>query len=87
MLAHRPVCMLTGSVVFFKTQKPVDPVLLVQRICEDAFSSPGLKKSRFIKRLTPMCLMSQASEKGLDEIAAKVLAPHFYREDGISRKV
>ncbi|KAI9784418.1 MAG: hypothetical protein M1816_000842 [Peltula sp. TS41687] len=72
--------------LFFKVQSPVDPVLVVQSICEDAFSSPGLKRSRFLQRLTPVSLIGRASEEGLEDVARKVLAPHFHREDSVSKK-
>lgn len=65
----------------------MEPVLLVQRICEDAASCPEIKKSRFVQRLTPLTLIGRASENGLQETAAKVLAPHFHQDDGVSKKV
>lgn len=78
---------LTEPVLFFKTQQPVDPVSVVHQICEDALSSPSPKKSRFIQRLTPVSLMGRASEVGLEELATKVLAPHFHLKDGVTKKV
>jgi tRNA acetyltransferase TAN1 len=68
----------TGAVVFFKTRPPIEPVSFVHAICADAASSAGRKQSRFIKRLTPMTAMGKATDKGIDEIAAQVLKPHFH---------
>ncbi|KZF18871.1 hypothetical protein L228DRAFT_286365 [Xylona heveae TC161] len=65
-------------VMFFRTRKPVDPVKLVHAICEDAFSLPGQKRTRWVKRLTPVTLIGKATEKGVEEVAQQVLAPHFH---------
>ncbi|KAI9822428.1 MAG: hypothetical protein M1827_000147 [Pycnora praestabilis] len=73
-------------VLFFKTQKPVEPVTFVEAICNNAISAPGNKHGRWVKRLTPMTLMGKATEKGLEEVAMKVLAPHFRSEDKIPKK-
>lgn len=75
------------TVVFFKTSSPVDPVELVHAICKDAVQSSERKQSRFIKKLTPMTLMGKATEKGLEEVAQKVLAPHFHGESNSGKKV
>ena len=74
-------------VMFFKTREPVQPVPLVHRICSDAFESPNTKRSRWVKRLTPMMMMGKATEKGLQEVCMKVLGPSFHVEGAQSRKV
>ncbi|KAI9834214.1 MAG: hypothetical protein M1819_003052 [Sarea resinae] len=71
-------------VVFFKTSKPVEPMSFVHAICQDAFSASRRKRGRWVKRLTPMTLMGRATEKGLEEVAEAVLAPHFHQ--GEARK-
>ena len=68
------------AVVFFKTIAPVDPVALVKRICEDAMNEPARKRTRFVKRLSPMTLMGRASEESLEKVAREVLAPHFHQQ-------
>lgn len=73
--------------IFFKTQEPIEPVSFVHRICSDAIESPALKRSRWVQRLTPMTLMGKATEKGLDEVARAVLAPHFHAPGEASKKV
>lgn len=72
--------------MFFKTQAPIEPVEFVRRICEDAMASSERKTGRFVKRLTPMTLMGKATEKGLEEVSAKVLAPHFHTEGSAGKK-
>ncbi|KAF2500532.1 hypothetical protein BU16DRAFT_249760 [Lophium mytilinum] len=68
----------TECLVFFKTRPPIEPVSFVHAICKDAANSAGQKQSRFIKRLTPMTVMGKATDKGIDEMAAEVLKPHFH---------
>ena len=77
----------TLPVVFMKSASPVEPVSFVKRICEDAMDNTSLKRTRFVKRLTPMTLMGRASTEGLEDIAKKVLAPHFHQEPFQRRKV
>lgn len=76
-----------STVVFFKTIAPVDPVALVKKICQDATDEPLRKRTRFVKRLSPMTLMGRASEEGLDKVTREVLAPHFHQQPLQPRKV
>ena len=76
----------TRCVLFLRTQKPVEPVSFVQRICQDASENSAKKQTRFIKRLTPMTRMGKATEAGLETVAKIVLRPHFHAEDSPSRK-
>ncbi|KAH7039061.1 hypothetical protein B0J12DRAFT_246049 [Macrophomina phaseolina] len=76
----------TDCIMFFKTRAPIEPVEFVRRICEDAMASSERKTGRFVKRLTPMTLMGKASQNGLEEVAAKVLAPHFHAEGSAGKK-
>lgn len=75
------------QVLFFKTRLPIEPVSFVHRICLDAFNSVGSKKTRFVKRFTPMTRMGKATEKGIDEVSRAVLAPVFHLEGAPSKKV
>lgn len=75
------------EVVFIKTKAPVEPVALVRKICEDAVNEPERKRTRFVKRLSPMTLMGRASAEGLEKVAREVLAPHFHCKPFQSRKV
>lgn len=72
--------------MFFKTKAPIEPVEFVRRICEGAMASSERKTGRFVKRLTPMTLMGKAQQKGLEEVAAQVLAPHFHAEGSAGKK-
>ncbi|KAF2813961.1 uncharacterized protein BDZ99DRAFT_380305 [Mytilinidion resinicola] len=76
----------TECLVFFKTRPPIEPVSFVHAICEDAANRAGQKQTRFIRRLTPMTAIGKATEKGIDEIAAEVLKPHFHTPGARSKK-
>ncbi|SLM36524.1 THUMP [Lasallia pustulata] len=82
----QPLNTSNNLVMFFKTREPVQTVSLVHRICSDAFESSSTKRSRWVKRLTPMTMMGKATEKGLQEVCAKVLRPSFLVEGAGSRK-
>ena len=73
--------------IFFKTRQPVDPVTLVQRICRDAADGVEQTLCRFVKRLTPITAIDKATDRGLDEVAQQVLAPHFHGPDRAGKKV
>jgi tRNA acetyltransferase TAN1 len=77
----------SSPVVFFKTEAPVEPVSFVKRICEDASKHAARKRTRFVKRLSPMTLMGRASAEGLEKVAREVLAPHFHQEPFVAKKV
>ncbi|ESZ96671.1 hypothetical protein SBOR_2930 [Sclerotinia borealis F-4128] len=63
-------------VLFFKTRSPIDPTDLVHRMCEDAVAG-GIRKLRFVNRLTPMSMIGKATEKGIEEVGQTVLGAHF----------
>jgi tRNA acetyltransferase TAN1 len=72
-----PVRLDVQCVLFFKIRPPIDPVDFVHRICMEVVSTPGIRRMRYINRLTPMVLMGKATEKGLEEVGAAVLNEHF----------
>jgi hypothetical protein len=74
-------------VIFFKTRQPVEPVSFIQRICQDVVDGVEQKRCRFVKRLTPITAIDKATERGLDEVAKSVLAPHFHGPDQTEKKV
>ncbi|KAI4094150.1 MAG: hypothetical protein LQ344_002404 [Seirophora lacunosa] len=74
-----PVKIDVQCVLFFKTRHPVEPVSFVHRICEDASNDKSLKRTRFVKRLTPMTRMGKANEKSLEEVSKLVLGPFAIR--------
>ncbi|KAI2634496.1 hypothetical protein GGS21DRAFT_518105 [Xylaria nigripes] len=71
-------------VLFMRTRHPVDPLVLVREICSDAAAAADRSswRSRFVNKLTPVMLTGKATEKGLDDVAAKVLAGHFQLAEG-----
>lgn len=74
-------------VVFFKTVAPVEPIAYVKKICEDAAQNRERKRTRFVKRLSPMTFMGRASEEGLEKVAKEVLPPHFHQVPFQRRRV
>ncbi|KAL9601006.1 MAG: hypothetical protein Q9219_002828 [cf. Caloplaca sp. 3 TL-2023] len=81
-----PVKIDVQCVLFFQTRKPVEPVEFVHRICEDALENRTVKKTRFVKRLTPMTRMGKANEKSLEEVAKAALQPVFHGEERTALK-
>ena len=77
---------LHTSVSFVKTGDGIDPVSLVHTICKDAHSKPDQKRSRFIKRMTPMTVMRKTMGGGLEHACQSVLRPHFHA-GGSAKKV
>ena len=72
-----PVHINAPCVLFFKTRDPIDPADFVHRICEEVVSKPGVRRMRYVNRLTPMTLMGRATEAGLAEVGKAVLGKHF----------
>jgi hypothetical protein len=72
-----PVRIDLPCVLFFKTRPPIDPVDFVQKICEEIVKKPGVRRMRYVNRLTPVTLLGKANEKGLEELGKAVLSHHF----------
>jgi tRNA acetyltransferase TAN1 len=64
-------------VIFFKVRPPIDPVDFVYRICKEIVSTPGIRRMRYINRLSPITTTAKATEKGLKEVGKTVLGQHF----------
>lgn len=73
--------------LFFKTRAPVEPVSFVQKICQDAADGVKQNGCRYVNRLTPISGIEKATEKGLEEVAKRVLAPHFHGPGKEGKKV
>ncbi|KAI1295045.1 hypothetical protein F5Y03DRAFT_372357 [Xylaria venustula] len=71
--------MNVDCVLFVRTRSPVDPLVLVHDICKDAAAAKDKTqwRSRFINKLTPIAYTGKATEKGLEDIARKILFDHF----------
>ncbi|KAF2200943.1 hypothetical protein GQ43DRAFT_432039 [Delitschia confertaspora ATCC 74209] len=76
----------TACLLFFKTRPPIEPVSFVHAICSDAANGVKPKGCRFVKRLTPITAIGKATEKGIDEVALEVVAPHFHGPDNTGKK-
>ena len=74
-------------VLFFKTRPPVEPVSFVESICRDANEGRGVRRSRCVKRLTPMSRMGKASWEGLEGVTSDVLKDVFHAEGVKAKKV
>ncbi|PVH14488.1 uncharacterized protein CXQ87_002629 [Candidozyma duobushaemuli] len=76
-----PIDLSCECTVFVKIRKPVEPAEFIHRICQEAKDS-GVKKSRFIQKLTPVTFSVSASLEEIKKLAAIVLKPHFHKEEG-----
>jgi len=72
-----PVHINAPCVLFFKTRDPIDPADFVHRICKEVVTTPGVRRLKYVNRLTPMTLMGRATENGLDEVGKAVLGKCF----------
>lgn len=81
-----PVKIDVQCVVFIKTIAPVEPVSLVKTICEEAMADSTRKRTRNVKRLSPITLMGRASTETLEKVATEVLAPHFHQQDPFQKR-
>ncbi|KAI9052471.1 hypothetical protein LZ554_003815 [Drepanopeziza brunnea f. sp. 'monogermtubi'] len=72
-----PVHLDIPCVLFFKTRSPIDPIDFVHKICEEIVANPGVRRMKYVNRLTPMTLMAKATEKGLEDLGRTVLGEHF----------
>ncbi|PVH89009.1 hypothetical protein DL98DRAFT_508842 [Cadophora sp. DSE1049] len=73
-----PVHLDIPCVLFFKTGLSIEPVHFVHRICKEAVEKPGVRRMKYVNRLTPMTLMAKATEKGLQDLGSTVLQKHFH---------
>ncbi|KAL9572970.1 hypothetical protein ACKAV7_002655 [Fusarium commune] len=66
-------------VFFMKTVKPVEPLKLVTKACQDAKDCPDpmQRKTKYINRLTPIFDTDKATDKGIERVARSVMESHF----------
>lgn len=69
---------LIHQVTFVRLEKSIDPVELVHRLCADAHANPESKKSRWIKRMTPVTSARKTLSVDLESFAREILKPHFH---------
>ncbi|KAJ5439776.1 uncharacterized protein N7458_010774 [Penicillium daleae] len=65
-------------VIFVRLEKTVDPVELVHRLCAEARANPETKKSRYVKRMTPVTEVRKTLSVDLEAFAREILKPHFH---------
>ncbi|KAJ5390204.1 uncharacterized protein N7496_001272 [Penicillium cataractarum] len=65
-------------VIFVRLEKTVDPVELVHRLCAEAQANPETKKSRYVKRMTPVTEVRKTLSVDLEGFAREILKPHFH---------
>ncbi|CAJ2508739.1 Uu.00g137650.m01.CDS01 [Anthostomella pinea] len=77
--AFEPMRTNLDCLLFMKTREPVDPIHVVREICKDAAATTSKTqwRSRFINKFTPITYTGKATEKGVDEVAKRVLRDHF----------
>lgn len=74
-----PISTNVDCLFFMKTTSPVDPSLLVSKMCEDAKACPDpmQRKTKYVNRLTPVTGTDKATEAGIERLAREVMAPWF----------
>ncbi|KAF4985388.1 hypothetical protein FDECE_16586 [Fusarium decemcellulare] len=74
-----PISTALECVFFMKVLKPVDPLQLVVKVCQDAQDCPDprQRKVKYINRITPVVDTDKATDKGIERVARTVLAPFF----------
>lgn len=71
---------------FVRLDKSIDPVQLAHRLCVEAQANPEKKRSRWIKRMTPVTSIRKTLSVDLEAFAKEILKPHFH-SGGPPRKV
>ena len=64
--------------IFVRLDKSIDPVELVHRLCAEAQANPDLKKSRYVKRLTPVTEVRKTLSVDVEAFARQILKPVFH---------
>lgn len=65
-------------ILFMKCKAPVEPVEFCRRICQDVLSPDRSSlKARYLNRLTPVSVISSATETGVEKASRQALADHF----------
>ena len=73
----------TPCLLFFKTVHPIDPASFVHTICHDISIGKILRRSKYVRRLTPVSRLGKATSMGLEQVAKAVLADVFDGKQGL----
>jgi tRNA acetyltransferase TAN1 len=68
----------TPCLTFIRTDNSIDPVRLVHGLCAQAQSSPEQKRSRWIRRMTPITSIRKTLSADLEQFAMEILKPYFH---------
>lgn len=77
----QPIELGCECLVFIKTRKPIDPEVLVERVCQESFDTK-VKTTRYTQKLTPVTFSVSPTVDEIRKLAKLVLAPHFHQEAG-----
>ena len=66
------------AVSFIRLDKAIDPVQLVHKLCVEAQENPEKKRSRWIRRITPITSIRKTLSVDLEAFAKEILKPHFH---------
>ncbi|KAJ5989165.1 hypothetical protein N7481_004375 [Penicillium waksmanii] len=69
-------------VLFARVDSSIDPVQLVHRLCTEAQANPNTKRSRYIKRMTPVVSIRKTLSVELEPFIKEMLKPHFHSGGG-----
>ncbi|KKY18418.1 putative thump domain protein [Phaeomoniella chlamydospora] len=80
----RAVRLEIPCVSFIKVLPPLDPVKLVYHICKSALNNDHteIRRSRYVKRLTPVSCVKKTLSGGLEQICDAVLKEQFRKPGG-----
>lgn len=71
--------MNVACLIFVKMKPPLEPTVMVKRICQDAKLCTDVKaiKCRYVNRFSPNTTIGKAGEGAIVEMAKRTLAPFF----------
>lgn len=66
------------TVTFIRLDKSIDPIKLVHDLCVEAHANPERKRSRWVKRMTPISSIRKTLSVDFEAFAREILQPHFH---------
>ncbi|BDD57008.1 hypothetical protein MAP00_002416 [Monascus purpureus] len=74
----RAIRMEIPCVTFIRLDKSIDPIKLVHDLCVEAHANPERKRSRWVKRMTPISSIRKTLSVDFEAFAREILQPHFH---------